>query len=119
MTAVPGMPTLIRSLTEPRGRRGHVEREGAIHQRQQTREHQTTGSSCLGSSCLQAPALPATGRLVVVKDFRRKHWQAKHWPGAFQILLTTHTAVKGGRTSNLDPRQPLQKGTITCRVTNH
>ncbi|KAI3364668.1 hypothetical protein L3Q82_011443, partial [Scortum barcoo] len=35
---VPGMPTPIRSLTEPRGRRGPVEREGAIFQRQQTRE---------------------------------------------------------------------------------
>ncbi|KAI3360087.1 hypothetical protein L3Q82_014409 [Scortum barcoo] len=31
MTAVPGMSTPIRSLTEPRGRRGHVERAGAIH----------------------------------------------------------------------------------------
>ncbi|KAI3357156.1 hypothetical protein L3Q82_015459 [Scortum barcoo] len=34
------------------------------------------------------------GDFVVVKDFRRKHWQAKHWHGPFQILLTTHTAVK-------------------------
>ncbi|KAI3357198.1 hypothetical protein L3Q82_015656, partial [Scortum barcoo] len=33
------MPAPIRSLTEPRGRRGRVEREGAIFQRQQTREH--------------------------------------------------------------------------------
>ncbi|KAI3364835.1 hypothetical protein L3Q82_001028 [Scortum barcoo] len=31
---------------------------------------------------------------VVVKDFRRKHWQAKRRHGPFQILLTTHTAVK-------------------------
>ncbi|KAI3354605.1 hypothetical protein L3Q82_019109 [Scortum barcoo] len=34
------------------------------------------------------------GDFVVVKDFRRKHWQAKCWHGPFQILLTTHTAVK-------------------------
>ncbi|KAI3356750.1 hypothetical protein L3Q82_003427 [Scortum barcoo] len=38
MTAVPGMPAPIRSLTELRGRRGHEEREGAIFQRQQTKK---------------------------------------------------------------------------------
>ncbi|KAI3360522.1 hypothetical protein L3Q82_002411 [Scortum barcoo] len=59
--------------------------------------HQTTGDSCFASSCLQSPALPAAlGDFVVVKDFRRKHcMQAKAcWHGPFQILLTTHMAVK-------------------------
>ncbi|KAI3353531.1 hypothetical protein L3Q82_020051, partial [Scortum barcoo] len=48
--------------------------------------------------CLLLPPSPCTpcnpGDFVVVKDFRRKHWQAKRWHGPFQILLTTHTAVK-------------------------
>ncbi|KAI3370910.1 hypothetical protein L3Q82_007427 [Scortum barcoo] len=40
------MPAPIRSLTEPRGRRGHVGREGAIFQRQQTRKHAFLSSDC-------------------------------------------------------------------------
>ncbi|XP_051242098.1 protein NYNRIN-like [Dicentrarchus labrax] len=34
------------------------------------------------------------GDYVVVKDFRRKNWQARRWQGPFQVLLTTHTAIK-------------------------
>ncbi|XP_058508016.1 protein NYNRIN-like [Solea solea] len=34
------------------------------------------------------------GDFVVVKDFRRKSWRNRRWQGPFQILLTTHTAVK-------------------------
>ncbi|MGL5598394.1 MAG: hypothetical protein ACRDDA_09860, partial [Aeromonas sp.] len=34
------------------------------------------------------------GDFVVVKDFRRKHWKARRWLGPFQVLLTSHTAVK-------------------------
>uniref|UniRef100_A0A8P4FYZ8 Gag-Pol polyprotein n=1 Tax=Dicentrarchus labrax TaxID=13489 RepID=A0A8P4FYZ8_DICLA len=34
------------------------------------------------------------GNWVVIKDFRRKHWHSKRWRGPFQVLLTTHTAVK-------------------------
>ncbi|KAI3353578.1 hypothetical protein L3Q82_020100 [Scortum barcoo] len=84
--------------------------------------HQTTGGSCL-LLCLLLPPSPCTpcnpGDFVVVKDFRRKHWhwQAKRWHGPFQILLTYSHGCESGRTSNLDPRQPLQKGTSTCR--NH
>ncbi|XP_062255780.1 protein NYNRIN-like [Platichthys flesus] len=45
---------------------------------------------------------PATGPLhdlkpgdwVVVKDLRRKSWRHRRWTGPYQILLTTHTAVK-------------------------
>ncbi|XP_052437689.1 uncharacterized protein LOC127977053 [Carassius gibelio] len=35
------------------------------------------------------------GDFVVVRDLRRKSWKAKRWLGPFQVLLTTHTAVKG------------------------
>lgn len=34
------------------------------------------------------------GDFVVVRDLRRKSWKAKRWLGPFQVLLTTHTAVK-------------------------
>ncbi|XP_051251059.1 uncharacterized protein LOC127360649 [Dicentrarchus labrax] len=34
------------------------------------------------------------GDYIVVKDFRRKNWQARRWQGPFQLLLTTHTAIK-------------------------
>ncbi|KAL0149322.1 hypothetical protein M9458_055360, partial [Cirrhinus mrigala] len=34
------------------------------------------------------------GDFVVIRDFRRKSWRAKRWLGPFQVLLTTHTAVK-------------------------
>ncbi len=34
------------------------------------------------------------GDFVVVRDLRRKSWNAKRWLGPFQVLLTTHTAVK-------------------------
>lgn len=34
------------------------------------------------------------GDWVVIKDLRRKHWHSKRWRGPFQVLLTTHTAVK-------------------------
>nr|XP_043874560.1 protein NYNRIN-like [Solea senegalensis] len=34
------------------------------------------------------------GDFVVIKDFRRKSWRNRRWQGPFQILLTTHTAVK-------------------------
>lgn len=34
------------------------------------------------------------GDYVVVKDFRRRSWRARRWNGPFQVLLTTHTAVK-------------------------
>ncbi|KAG1933982.1 transmembrane protein 161B [Pimephales promelas] len=36
------------------------------------------------------------GDFVLIKDLRRKHWKAKRWQGPFQVLLTTHTAVKVG-----------------------
>ncbi|KAI3365044.1 hypothetical protein L3Q82_010100 [Scortum barcoo] len=44
MTAVTGMPTPIGSLSEPRGRRGHVEREGATLQRQQDKGNHVNSS---------------------------------------------------------------------------
>ncbi len=34
------------------------------------------------------------GDFVVVRDLRRKSWKAKRWLGPFQVLQTTHTAVK-------------------------
>ncbi|XP_035990282.1 uncharacterized protein LOC118562084 isoform X2 [Fundulus heteroclitus] len=34
------------------------------------------------------------GDWVLIRDFRRKHWRSKRWLGPFQVLLTTHTAVK-------------------------
>ncbi|XP_026105742.1 uncharacterized protein LOC113077643 [Carassius auratus] len=34
------------------------------------------------------------GDFVVVRDLRRKSWKAKRWLGPFQVLLTTHMAVK-------------------------
>ncbi len=34
------------------------------------------------------------GDFMVVRDLRRKSWKAKRWLGPFQVLLTTHTAVK-------------------------
>ena len=34
------------------------------------------------------------GDFVLIKDFRRKHWRSNRWQGPFQVLLTTHTAVK-------------------------
>ncbi|KAI3376441.1 hypothetical protein L3Q82_016897 [Scortum barcoo] len=59
------------------------------------------------------------GDFVVVKDFRRKHWQAKRWHGPFPDPPHHSHGCESGRTSNLDPRQPLQKGTSTCRITIH
>ncbi|XP_052408626.1 uncharacterized protein LOC127953420 [Carassius gibelio] len=35
------------------------------------------------------------GDFVMVRDLRRKSRKAKRWLGPFQVLLTTHTAVKG------------------------
>uniref|UniRef100_A0A8C9XJU6 Murine leukemia virus integrase C-terminal domain-containing protein n=1 Tax=Sander lucioperca TaxID=283035 RepID=A0A8C9XJU6_SANLU len=40
------------------------------------------------------------GDFVVVKDFRRKNWQSKRWQGPYQILLTTHTAVKAAERAS-------------------
>ncbi|XP_027142002.1 protein NYNRIN-like [Larimichthys crocea] len=34
------------------------------------------------------------GDWVVIKNLRRKHWRSERWQGPFQVLLTTHTAVK-------------------------
>ncbi|KAI3356791.1 hypothetical protein L3Q82_003319 [Scortum barcoo] len=34
------------------------------------------------------------GDFVVVKGFKRQHWQAKRWHGLVQVLLTNHTDVK-------------------------
>ncbi len=34
------------------------------------------------------------GDFVLVQDLRRKSWKAKRWLGPFQVLLTTHTAMK-------------------------
>ncbi|KAG1959020.1 hypothetical protein F2P79_006912 [Pimephales promelas] len=36
------------------------------------------------------------GDYVVTRDLRRKTWRAKRWRGPYQVLLTTHTAVKVG-----------------------
>ncbi|XP_027137123.1 alpha-1,3-galactosyltransferase 2 [Larimichthys crocea] len=34
------------------------------------------------------------GDWVVIKNLQRKHWRSERWQGPFQVLLTTHTAVK-------------------------
>lgn len=34
------------------------------------------------------------GDWVVIKNLRSKHWRSERWQGPFQVLLTTHTAVK-------------------------
>ena len=34
------------------------------------------------------------GDYILIKDFRRKHWNQRRWRGPFQVLLITHTAVK-------------------------
>ena len=45
------------------------------------------------------------GDFVLIKDLRRKHWKTKRWQGPFQVLLTTHTAVK------VEERAPWIHGT--------
>ncbi|KAL0150426.1 hypothetical protein M9458_054243 [Cirrhinus mrigala] len=62
-------------------------------------------SSLLSNICVQVKAAQQKvaetplhafkpGDFVVIRDFRRKSWRAKRWLGPFQVLLTTHTAVK-------------------------
>lgn len=62
-------------------------------------------SSLLSNVCVQVKAAQGKvaetplhdlkpGDFVVVRDLRRKSWKAKRWLGPFQVLLTTHTAVK-------------------------
>ncbi|KAK2843945.1 hypothetical protein Q5P01_010604 [Channa striata] len=34
------------------------------------------------------------GDWVIVRELRPKHWKSRKWNGSFQVLLTTHTAVK-------------------------
>lgn len=56
----------------------------------------------INSQVKAAQPVPAGGSLhklrpgnwVLVRDLGRKHWKARRWNGPFQILLTTHTAVK-------------------------
>ncbi|KAI3358815.1 hypothetical protein L3Q82_015204 [Scortum barcoo] len=71
--------------------------------------------------CLLLPPSPCTpcnlGDFVMVKDFRRNHWQAKRWHGPFPDPPHHSHGCESGRTSDLDPCQPLQKGTSTCRIT--
>nr|XP_055042823.1 protein NYNRIN-like [Misgurnus anguillicaudatus] len=65
------------------------------------------------------------GDFVLVKNLRSKSWKARRWEGPFQVLLTTHTAVKvaeratwvhSAHCRRVGPGLQVTKGRTTSRL---